>query len=153
MQFGDCSLNRLQIIARTRQISYSSMSKWQKCPWRSRSPPFPIPARNIPGCMFLQILWFQLKSVTSYHAENLKEKFTDDRETNGHLLVWTNPQHDATLSLASSSCLYKTQPERTLAQECYTRIDALSLDKFQFHLLLHRNSHHSQATNPKWLNH
>ena len=55
--------------------------------------------------------------------------------------------------LVSSSCLYKTQPERALAQVCHTRIDALNPDKHQFHLLLHRNSHHSQATYPKWLNH
>ena len=57
--------------------------------------------------------------------------------------------------LVSSSCLYKTQPERALAQVCHTtsRIDALSPDEYQFHLLLHRNSHHSQATYPKWLNH
>ena len=57
------------------------------------------------------------------------------------------------VSLLSSSCLYKTQPERALAQVCHTRIDALSPDEYQFHLLLHRNSHHSQATYPKWLNH
>ena len=57
------------------------------------------------------------------------------------------------VSLVSSSCLYKTQPERALAQVCHTRIDALSPDEYQFHLLLHRNSHHSQATYPKWLNH
>ena len=57
------------------------------------------------------------------------------------------------VSLVSSSCLYKTQPERVLAQVCHTRIDALSPDEYQFHLLLHRNSHHSQATYPKWLNH
>ena len=50
------------------------------------------------------------------------------------------------LSLVSSSCLYKTQPERALAQVCHTRIDPLSLDEYQFHLLLHRNPHHSQAT-------
>ena len=55
-------------------------------------------------------------------------------------------------SIVSSSCLYKTQPERALAQVCHTRIDALSPDEYQFHLLLHRNSHHSQATYPKWLN-
>ena len=48
------------------------------------------------------------------------------------------------VSLVSSSCLYKTQPERALAQVCHTRIDALSPDEYQFHLLLHRNSHHSQ---------
>ena len=46
------------------------------------------------------------------------------------------------VSLVSSSCLYKTQPERALAQVCHTRIDALSPDEYQFHLLLHRNSHH-----------
>ena len=56
-------------------------------------------------------------------------------------------------SLVSSSCLYKTQPERALAQVCHTRIDALSSDEYQLHLLLHRNSHHSRATYPKWLNH
>ena len=50
------------------------------------------------------------------------------------------------VSLVSSSCLYKTQPERALAQVCHTRIDALSPDEYQFHLLLHRNSHHSQQT-------
>ena len=49
------------------------------------------------------------------------------------------------VSLVSSSCLYKTQPERALAQVCHTRIDALSPDEDQFHLLLHRNSQHSQA--------
>ena len=49
------------------------------------------------------------------------------------------------VSLVSSSCLYKTQPERALAQLCHTRIDALSLDKHQFHLLLHQNSHHSNG--------
>ena len=32
------------------------------------------------------------------------------------------------VSLVSSSCLYKTQPERALAQVCHTRIDALSPD-------------------------
>ena len=37
------------------------------------------------------------------------------------------------VSLVSSSCLYKTQPERVLAQLCHTRIDALSLDEYQFH--------------------
>ena len=57
------------------------------------------------------------------------------------------------VSLVSSSCLYKTQLERALAQVCHTRIDALSPDEYQFHLLLPRNSHHSQATYPKWLNH
>ena len=57
------------------------------------------------------------------------------------------------VSLVSSSCLYKTQPERALAQVCHTRIDALSPDEYQFHILLHRNSHHSQATYPNWLNH
>ena len=40
------------------------------------------------------------------------------------------------VSLVSSSCLYKTQPARALAQVCHTRIDALSLDEYQFHLLL-----------------
>ena len=44
------------------------------------------------------------------------------------------------VSLVSSSCLYKTQPERALAQVYHTRIDALSPDKYQFHLLLHRNT-------------
>ena len=39
------------------------------------------------------------------------------------------------VSLVSSSCLYKTQPERALAQVCHTRIDALSPDEYQFHLL------------------
>ena len=43
------------------------------------------------------------------------------------------------VSLVCSSCLYKTQPERALAQVCHTRIDALSPDEYQFHLLLHRN--------------
>ena len=57
------------------------------------------------------------------------------------------------VSLVSSSCLYKTQPERALVQVCHTRIYALSPDEYQFHLLLHRNPHHSQATYPKWLNH
>ena len=38
----------------------------------------------------VQIWWFQLKSVTSYHVD--KVKFTD-----GRLSVWTNPQHDASL--------------------------------------------------------
>ena len=52
--------------------------------------------------------------------------------------------------LVSCSCLYKTQPERALAHVCHTRIDVLSPDEYQFHLLLHRNSHHSQATYPKW---
>ena len=36
------------------------------------------------------------------------------------------------VSLVSSNCLYKTQPERALAQVCHTRIDALSLDEYQF---------------------
>ena len=40
------------------------------------------------------------------------------------------------VSLVSPGCLYKTQPERALAQVCHTRIDALSPDKYQFHLLL-----------------
>ena len=53
------------------------------------------------------------------------------------------------VSLVSSSCLYKTQSERALAQVCHTRIDALSPDEYQFHLLLHQNSHYSQATYPK----
>ena len=57
------------------------------------------------------------------------------------------------VSLVSSSCLCKTQPERALAQVCHTRRDAFSPDKYQLHLLLHRNSHHSEATYPKWLNH
>ena len=57
------------------------------------------------------------------------------------------------VSLVSSSCLYKTQPERALAQVCHTRIEELSPDEYQFHLLLHWNSLHSQATYPKWLNH
>ena len=57
------------------------------------------------------------------------------------------------VSSVSSSCLYKTQPEGALAQVCHTRIDALSPDEYQFHLLLHRNSHHSQAAYPKSLNH
>ena len=56
------------------------------------------------------------------------------------------------VSLVSSSCLYKTQPERALAQVCHTRIDALSPDEYQSHLL-YQNSHHSHATYPKWLNH
>ena len=51
-------------------------------------------------------------------------------------------------SLVSCSCLFKTQPKRVLAQVCHTRIDALGPDEYQFHLLLHRNSHHSQATYP-----
>ena len=34
------------------------------------------------------------------------------------------------VSLVSSSCLYKTQPERALAQVCHTRID--SPDEYQF---------------------
>ena len=38
------------------------------------------------------------------------------------------------VSLVSSSRLYKTQPERALAQVCHTRIDALSPDEYQFRL-------------------
>ena len=59
--------------------------------------------------------------------------------------VWTG-------KLSELQLLYKTQPERELAQVCHTGIDELSPDKDQFHLSLHRNSHHSQATYPKWLN-
>ena len=57
------------------------------------------------------------------------------------------------VSLVSSSCLYKTQSERALAQIYHIWIGALSPDEYQFHLLLHRNSHNSQATYPKRLNH
>ena len=39
------------------------------------------------------------------------------------------------VSLVSSSCLYKSQAERALAQVCHTRIDALSLDEYQFHFI------------------
>ena len=40
-----------------------------------------------------------------------------------------------------------------LAQVCHTRIDVLNPDEYQFHLLSHQNSHHSQGTYPKRLNH
>ena len=40
--------------------------------------PFSIPTESFAGCMFVQIWWFQLKSVTSYHADQVK--FTDRQE-------------------------------------------------------------------------
>ena len=76
-----------------------------------------------------------------------------DRQTSLSMNKPTKWYKSGRVSLVTSSCLYKSQPKRTLAQLCHTRIDALSPDKYQFHLLLHRNSHHSQATYPKWLNH
>ena len=80
----------------------------------------------------------------------VKKVWQTDRWTSfsmNKLTIWCK---SGWVSLVSSSCLYKTQPERALAQVCHTRIDALSPDEYQFHLLLHRNS---QATYPKWLNH
>ena len=63
-------------------------------------------------------------------------------QTHNMMQVWTGKLSELQLPV-------KTQPERALAQVCHTRIDALSPDEYQFHLLLHRNSHHSQATYPK----
>ena len=94
--------------------------------------------------------------------DNYFWKFHDDTMTQTAKKLWrtslsmnkpTTWCKSGRVSLVSSSCLYKTQPQRALAQVCHTRIDALSPDEYQSHLLLHRNSHHSQATYPKWLNH
>ena len=52
----------------------------------------------------------------------------------------------ARVSLVSSSCLYKTQPERAPAQVCHTRIDALSPDEHQFHLLPHQTDRRTENT-------
>ena len=54
-------------------------------------------------------------------------------QTHNMMQVWTGMLSELQL------------PERALAQLCHTRIDALSLDKHQFHLLLHQNSHHSNG--------
>ena len=51
-----------------------------------------------------------------------------------------NMMHTERVSLVSSDCLYKTQPERVLAQVSHTRIGALIPDEYQFHLLFHRIS-------------
>ena len=85
------------------------------------------------------------------------EKGVTDGQTDGQPSLSMNKPttwwKSGRVSLVSSSCLYKTQPERALAQVCHTRINVLSPEEYQFHLLLHRKSHHSQATYPKWLNH
>ena len=99
---------------------------------------------------FMMIGWWEhsQKGVTDRQTDRQTDgrtSFSMDKPT-----TWCK---SGQVSLVSSSCLYKTQPERALAQVCHTRIDALSPDEYQFHLLLHRNSHHSQATYPKWLNH
>ena len=92
------------------------------------------------------VLWKLQSGHDSVHRQM-------DRRTSFSMNKPTTWCKSGRVSLVSSSCLYKTQPERALAQVCHTRIDALSPDEYQFHLLLHRNSHHSQATYPKWLKH
>ena len=91
---------------------------------------------------FMMIQWWE-------HSE----KGVTDRRTDVSQYEQTHNMMSGRVSLVSSSCLYKTQPERALAQVCHTRIDTMSPDEYQFHLLLHRNSHHSQVTYPKWMNH
>ena len=93
------------------------------------------------------------ENFTMIRWQEHSEKNVTDRRTSFSMNKPTTWCKSGRVSFVSSSCLYKTQPERALAQVCHTRIDALSLDEYQFHLLLHRNSHHSQATYPKWLNH
>ena len=88
------------------------------------------------------IRWVLLKIQSGHDSVHRRTSFSMNKPT-----TWCK---SGRVSLVSSSCLYKTQPERALAQ---VWIDALSPDEYQFHLLLHQNSHHSQATYPKWLNH
>ena len=52
--------------------------------------------------------------------------------------VWTGKLSELQLPVQNPA-------ERALAQVCHARTDALSRDEYQFHLLLHRNSHDSQA--------
>ena len=99
---------------------------------------------------FMMIQWWEHgeKGVTDGQTDG-----RTDRRTSLSMNKPTTWCKSGRVSLVSSSCLYKTQPERALAQVCHTRIDALSPDEYQFYSLLHRNSHHSQSTYPKWLNH
>ena len=123
-------------------------------------PPFSIPAESIPGCMFGRNLVIPAQICDELSCRQAKvygQTRRTDRRTDGRTSFSMNKPttwcKSGRVSLVSFSCLYKTQPERALPQVCHTRIDALSPDEYQFHLLLHRNSHHSQATYPKWLNH
>ena len=95
-----------------------------------------------------------LKTLTQviYTLEKIEVRWKEFKLSSGHRRRTSLSMNKPTtwcksvrVSLVSSSCLYKTQPERALAQVCYTRIDALNLDEYQFHLLLHQNFHHGRT--------
>ena len=92
------------------------------------------------------VTWmFAREFITNKRAGGRTDGRTDGpqyEQTHNVMQVWTGKLSELQLPV-------QTQPERALAQVCHTRIDALSPDEYQFHLLLHRNSHHSQATYPK----
>ena len=79
---------------------------------------------------FMMIQWWE-------HSE----KGVTDRQTDGHLSMnkpttWCK---SGRVSLVSSSCLYKTQPERVLAQVCHTGIDADRLHHSQSFFVAAKN--------------
>ena len=74
---------------------------------------------------FMMIRWWE-------HSQKGVTDRQTDRWTSFSMNKPTTWCKSGRVSLVSSSCLYKTQPERALAQVCHTRIDALSPDEFQF---------------------
>ena len=53
---------------------------------------------SIPGLFWVQIWWFQLKSVTCYRVDKLKVHWQTDRQTDGRTDRWTGAGNDNTPS-------------------------------------------------------
>ena len=87
----------------------------------------------------MTIRWWEHseKGVTDRQTD--RDRQTDVfqyEQTHNMMQVWTGKLSELQLPVQNSA-------REALAQVCHDRIDALSPDEYQFHLLPHRNSHHS----------